>query len=98
MRVSWTCLTSSTESFDSFLSFAAIVQKAIAWYILSNPDVHAKLKDELGAGSLSFSAQHQQTKGLTLPDGRFIASGTKVGISAWVSSRDETVCAADRLR
>lgn len=35
------------------------------------------------------------SEGLTLPDGRFIAPGTKVGISAWVSSRDKTIYGED---
>lgn len=34
-------------------------------------------------------------EGLTLPDGRFIAPDTKVGISAWVSSRDKDIYGED---
>jgi cytochrome P450 len=34
-------------------------------------------------------------EGLTLSDGRFIAPGTKIGISAWVSSRDKSVYGED---
>ena len=34
-------------------------------------------------------------EGLTLPDGRFIAPGTKVGISAWVSSRNKEIYGED---
>lgn len=33
--------------------------------------------------------------GLTLPDGRFIAPGTKVGINPWVSSRNEEIFGLD---
>jgi cytochrome P450 len=33
--------------------------------------------------------------GLTLADGRFIAPGTKVGISAWVSSRNKVIYGED---
>lgn len=34
-------------------------------------------------------------RGLTLPDGRFIAPGTRVGINAWVSHRNKDVYGAD---
>ena len=103
----------------------AIALRAIVYYVLKNPIVHQRLRQELDSARLSQPISYDTTQklpylaavvqeamrmhpgvglmlervvpdeGLRLPDGRFVPSGTTVGMNAWVVHMNKEVFGQD---